>query len=279
MIMKRTTSTKHQLIIFFVLTYAVSWLLFYIGHQTQILPIILLGIWAPSLTSIFLTAYFFGKKGIIQMFSRFKRVKIKWYWWLALLLLPATIHITGTSLWGLFYNGEINTSNLYISYMLAAIIPSILIAGLGEELGWRGFALPRLQQNFSPIAASFILAIVHLLWHLPTYWLGQGIHNVPFLFVLAFVFPWTFIFNWLYNKSGGSLIFAVGFHAISNASLSIVRFMPWDEVVPITPKLVTQLSLPEELGGPYLTVCAVYFLVAIIVVLKGGFNKVNTDIP
>lgn len=279
MIIKRTTSTKHQLIIFFVLTYAASWLLFYVGHQTQILPIILLGIWAPSLTSICLTAYFFGKKGLAKMFGRFKRVKIKWYWWLVLLLLPATIHITGFSLWQLYYNGEISTSSFHISYVFAAIIPSFVIAGFGEELGWRGFALPRLQQNFSPIVASFILAIVHLLWHLPTYWLGQGIHNVPFIFILAFVFSWTFIFNWLYNKSGGSLIFAVGFHAISNASLSIVRFMPWDDVVPITPELVTQLSLPEELGGPYLAVCAVYFLVALIVVFKGGFNKVNTDIP
>ena len=150
---------------------------------------------------------------------------------------------------------------------------------MGEELGWRGFALPRLQRNLSPIQASFILAVAHLLWHLPTYWLGQGMHNVPFIYVLAFVLPWTFIFNWLYNKSGGSLIFAVGFHAISNASLNIVRFMPSDSQVPITPKLLTQWSLPTELSGPYLMVCVVYIIVAILVVFKGKFSKVNIDIP
>nr|WP_299486656.1 type II CAAX endopeptidase family protein [uncultured Allomuricauda sp.] len=277
--MKRTISTRYQLVAFFVLTYVSSWSLFFVGHKTQILPIILVGIWAPSLTSIGLTAYFFGKKGLSQMFGRFKRFRIKWYWWLLLILLPASIHLAGVSLWDYLNPAESQLDRLYIAHGLGALLPSFLIAGFGEELGWRGFALPRLQRNFSPIGASFILAIVHLLWHLPTYWLGQGIHNVPFVYVLAFVFPWTFIFNWLYNKSGGSLIFAVGFHAISNASLSLVRFMPWEEVVPISPELITQLAIPDELGGPYLTVCAVYFVVAILVIVTGKFNRINTDIP
>lgn len=74
-------------------------------------------------------------------------------------------------------------------------------------------------------------------------------HNVPFIYVVAFVFPWTYVFNWLYNKSGGSLVFAVGFHAISNASLSIVSFMPWESEFPLTPKLLTDWSFPIELGG------------------------------
>lgn len=277
--MKRTISTRYQLVAFFVLTYALSWSLFFVGHKTQILPIILIGIWAPSLTSIGLTVYFFGKKGLSQMFGRFKRFRIKWYWWLLLILLPASIHLVGVSLWDYLNPAESQLDRLYIAHGLGALLPSFLIAGFGEELGWRGFALPRLQRNFSPIGASFILAIVHLLWHLPTYWLGQGIHNVPFVYVLAFVFPWTFIFNWLYNKSGGSLIFAVGFHAISNASLSLVRFMPWEEAVPISPELITQLVIPDELGGPYLAVCAVYLAVAILVIVTGKFNRINTDIP
>lgn len=273
------SNTNRQLVLFFVFTYGVSWILFAIGHNLELLPIILLGIWAPSLTSIGLTAYFFGKKGVYQLFGRFKRIRIKWYWWVLMLLIPATIHFTGRSLWQLFYDGKITPSILSFPYWLGAIIPSFIIAGFGEELGWRGFALPRLQRNFSPVKASFILAIVHLFWHLPTYWLGQGIHNVPFIFVLAFVFPWTFIFNWLYNKSGGSLIFAVGFHAISNASLSIVSFMPWDSQISITPELLTQWSFPIELGGPYLAVCAVYCIIALIIIYKGKFNQVNTDIP
>ncbi len=272
-------STNKQVITFFVLTYALSWLLFFIGHQTKIMPVIMLGIWAPTLVSIGLTTFYFGRKGLIQMFNRFKRTNVKWYYWALLLLLPVSIHFIGRSIWQLMYDGSIDPFHLKPKYWLGVIIPSFLIAGFGEELGWRGFALPRLQRHFTTVMAAVVLAIVHLLWHLPTYWLGQGMHNVPFLFILAFVFPWTFIFNWFYNKSGGSLIFAVSFHAISNASLSIVRFMPLDSEVPIKPELLTQTSLPIELGGPYLAVCAVYAVVALIIVFKGKFNKVNTDIP
>ncbi|MEM9648143.1 MAG: type II CAAX endopeptidase family protein [Bacteroidota bacterium] len=274
-----TKSTKQQLIAFFVLTYVLSWALFFVGSQTNILPIIILGVWAPSLTSLILTGYYYKKKGILQLLGRFKRYKIKWYWWLLLLALPAAVHFTGRSLWELLYIGETSSFILDTSFWLGAIIPSFLIAGLGEELGWRGFALPRLQRHFSPITAAFILATVHLFWHLPTYWLGQGIHNVPFIYLLAFGFPWTFIFNWLYNKSGGSLLFAVGFHAISNASLSIVGFLPSEDVVPITPELLTNWSFPIELGGQYLTVCAVYCVVAFFIVVKGKYNQTNVDIP
>lgn len=272
-------NTKRQLITFFALTFGLSWTLFFIGHQTDIVFIILLGVWSPSLTSLILTGYFYRKKGVLQLLGRFKRYKIKWYWWVLLILLPAAIHFTGISLWQLSFTGEITPSILNTSYWLGAIIPSFLIAGFGEELGWRGFALPRLQRHFSPLLAAFILAIAHLLWHLPTYWLGQGIHNVPFVYVLAFIFPWTIIFNWLYNKSGGSMLFAVGFHAISNASLNIVSFFPSESEVLITPELLTNWSFPIELGGPYLMVCFVYILVAIIVVIKGKFNQVNVDIP
>jgi len=274
-----TTSTKKQAYIFFAGTYLVSWLLFAVGGATDFLPVILLGVWTPSLMAIALTFHFHGKEGFRQFIGRFKRVYIAWYWWVVLLLLPAAIHFVGRSVWQLFYNGEINPFFRNPEYWLSAIIPSFLIAGLGEELGWRGFALPRLQSHFKPVAAATILALVHLFWHLPTYWLGQGIHNVPTIFVLGFVFPWTFIFNWLYNKSSGSLIFAVSFHAISNASLSIVRFMPLDSEVPISTDLLTQFSLPAELAGPYLSVVAVYAIVAFLVVKFGRFEKVNTDLP
>lgn len=272
-------STNKQLGWFFLLTYAVSWTLFYLGHSLNLLPVILAGVWTPTLISLLLTALIYGKQGLTQLFGRFKRYQIKWYWWVLLLFLPAAIHFTGRSLWQVYYDGTLDPFYRHPQYWLSAIIPSFLIAGFGEELGWRGFALPRLQRRFSPIMATVVLAAVHMLWHLPTYWLGQGIHNVPLLYVLCFLFPWSIIFSWLYNRSGGSLIFAVSFHAISNASLSIVRFMPLDAEVPIKPELITQTTLPIELGGPYLAVCVVYAVVAILVLTFGKFQQVNTDLP
>lgn len=275
----RTVSLKKQMTTFLLGTYTLSWFLFLIGHATDFLLLILLGIWAPSITSVVLNRYYYGSAGLKTFLSRFKRSQAKWYYWLLLLFLPAAIHFTGQTLWQLFYYGEVFSFISPTQYWFSAIISSFLIAGLGEELGWRGFLLPRLQRQFSPLKATFVLALVHMLWHLPTYWLGQGMHNVPLLYVLAFLVPWTIIFVWLYNKSGGSLIFAVGFHTFSNASLSIVRFMPSDAEVPIVPGLISQTSLPTQLSGPYLTVCAVYACVAFLIIWKGKFNEVNSDLP
>ncbi len=277
--MKCNISINKQIILFFGLTYLSSWILFFFGKTLDVMPLVLVGIWCPSIISLVLTIFIYGKRGLLKLLGRFRRVRIHWSWWLVLLLLPLFIHFLGRSLWELFYQGNISFEILDLPYWLSALVPSFLIAGLGEELGWRGFALPRLQQRFSPFLASFILAIIHLLWHMPTYWLGQGMHNVPFIYVLAFIIPWTFIFNWLYNRSGGSLIFAVGFHAISNTSLSLVRFLPYDKEVELSPELITMTSLPINLSGPYLSVCAVYVIVALIIVFKGKFGKVNTDIP
>ena len=264
---------------FFLSAFVFSWVFFLIGHYTNQLFLILFGIWAPSLLALLWTFINHGKTGLKKFLKRFGRVNVAWYWWILLLLLPAAIHLAGKNLWTIIYNGQLDFSVLPLLYWPGAIIPSILIAGVGEELGWRGYALPRLQKQFSPLVASLILGIVHFLWHLPTYWLGQGIHNVPALFALLFILPWSIIFTWIYNKSGGSLLFAVGFHAISNASLAIVRFMPLESQVAITPDLITQLYLPTELAGPYLSVVAVYLLAAVLVLLFGNFKEANTDLP
>lgn len=242
-------SSLKRAFIFFVVTYIFSWTMFFMGHQLEVLPLVLVGIWGPTLMAITLTIYYYRFSGLTRMLKRFGRIKIPLQWWVLLLLLPVLIHLSGRFLWQLFYVRELGLG-VDIWFSIPTIVMSFLIAGFGEELGWRGFALPRLQQEFSPLKASLILAAVHFFWHLPTYWLGQGIHNVPMIYALSFIFPWTIIFTWLYNRSGGSLIFAVGFHAISNTSLSLVRFMPLEEEVPITPSLIPQFSLPAELSGP-----------------------------
>lgn len=272
-------NTKRQVYLFFLATYVFSWSMFALGQSLDLMPVLLTGIWGPSLISMVFTWKYYGRKGLGSFFARFKRINVRWYWWLALILLPAAIHFVGRSLWQIYYEGEVNPFFMPLEYWAGSIISSFLIAGFGEELGWRGFALPRLQAHYSPTKSALILALFHTMWHLPTYWLGQGIHNVPAIFVLLFVFPWTVIFCWLYNRSGGSLIFAVSFHAISNASLAIVRFMPLDSEVPISTELLTQTGLPEALAGPYLSVVAVYTVVALLVWRFGKFNKVNTDIP
>jgi membrane protease YdiL (CAAX protease family) len=270
------TNVRREVGTFLAVTYLAAWGLFFAGSRTGILPLVLLGIWAPSLAGMLLTLKYHGRRGLAAMLSRFGRMRVAVVWWLLLLLLPASVHFAGRTAWQLFSGVGFHPA-LWIS--LPTVLTSILLAGLGEELGWRGFALPRLQRVLSPLQASLLLAAIHFAWHLPTYWLGEGIHNVPLIFAAAFIVPWSIIFTWLYNRSGGSLLFAVGFHGVSNISLAAVRFMPLDSEVPISPALITQLSLPAELAGPYLSVVGVYWLVALLVIARGGLRPANTDVP
>jgi membrane protease YdiL (CAAX protease family) len=94
-----------------------------------------------------------------------------------------------------------------------------LTSGLGEELGWRGFALPRLQRTHSAMASSVLLAIGWAGWHVPAFfyvpsYTAIGLRILPgfFLGVLA----GAIVLTWLYNSSGGSVLAAVLWHASFN---------------------------------------------------------------
>jgi uncharacterized protein len=90
-----------------------------------------------------------------------------------------------------------------------------LFIGLGEEPGWRGFALPELQKKHSPLIASLILAPVWAVWHLPL--VGN---EFPWPIVPAFLlslFGATFMLTWLFNRTNGSVLLPMLFHATVNS--------------------------------------------------------------
>jgi membrane protease YdiL (CAAX protease family) len=92
---------------------------------------------------------------------------------------------------------------------------TLILVGLGEEPGWRGFALPQLQTKHSPIVASLILAPIWALWHLPL--IGN---EFPLPIVMPFilsVFGGTFALTWLFNRTNGSVLLPMLFHATINS--------------------------------------------------------------
>jgi membrane protease YdiL (CAAX protease family) len=95
-----------------------------------------------------------------------------------------------------------------------ALLVWFLTFGLGEETGWRGFALPRLQKGRSALAATAILWILWALWHLPLFfYLYDATILVGFLLGLL---SGAIVFTWLYNSSGGSVLLVAVWHAAFN---------------------------------------------------------------
>ena len=94
---------------------------------------------------------------------------------------------------------------------------------MGEELGWRGFALPLLQRERSALGVSLVLGAIWGLWHFPLYLVGTDIRPLSIFpaFVLA-VIATSVICTWLYNSTGGSLLIVVLFHAASNLPITLL---------------------------------------------------------
>ena len=267
---------RRQLVVFFLATFVVTWGIFgsavIFGFADS--PIVILGVWGPSLAAIVVTAIFYGKDGLKRFFGRLNfKEGLKWF--LPLLGFFLVIGLTGGYIGAAATGIEYNPKFWGWAWVAQVMLMQLLIPGIGEEFGWRGFALQRLQHIMTPLKATLVIAFFHLLWHAPTYWLGQGMHNVPAIWAVFFLLPVTILFTWAYNKSNGSILVSIFFHATMGATLSYTAFLPGEDVVVLSPELLTMTWLPDGLMGPYLGVAALYWVLAIYV-LRGGFGGLGT---
>jgi membrane protease YdiL (CAAX protease family) len=86
----------------------------------------------------------------------------------------------------------------------------VITYGLGEEIGWRGYALPRMQRGRSALSATLILSALWALWHWPLFFYVLDIAILP-MWLLGLT-AGTVVFTWLYNSSGGSVLMIILWH-------------------------------------------------------------------
>lgn len=261
---------RRQLAAYFLTTFAISWGIFLsalaLGCARS--PVVILGVWGPTLSAVIVTAMFYGRDGLKRFFGRFNAKEgLKWF--LPLLGFFLFIGLAGRFIGSAAAGIEFEPVFRGWAWVAQVMVMQLLIPGFGEEFGWRGFALQRLQQLMTPFKATLLIACFHLLWHAPTYWLGQGMHNVPAIWAAFFLLPWTVLFTWAYNKSKGSILVSIFFHGTMGATLSFTAFLPSDTVIPLSPDLVTMTWLPDGLMGPYLGVALLYWVLALHV-LRGA---------
>ncbi|MCX7861238.1 MAG: CPBP family intramembrane metalloprotease [Chloroflexus sp.] len=103
----------------------------------------------------------------------------------------------------------------------AALISSLL-TNPWEEVGWRGFALPHWQQRYYALAATLIVGILWILWHLPIFfWIGKPMSIYPFSW-LAGTIAGAVVYTWLYNSTAGSLLPVTLFHVAFNTAVVVI---------------------------------------------------------
>jgi membrane protease YdiL (CAAX protease family) len=234
----RSTGLRaHPVAAFFLMTYLMTWALWLplVILQDRTPPALdlvlrILGSSVPSALAILLVARLQGRAEVRRLVRRLliARVAVGWYAAVVALTALAVVAVWVSTLFGFPTPVVAVTIPGLLSVFLFSIFPG---SALGEELGWRGFALPRLQARRSALAASLIVGTVWGTYHLPLFLLGSPTR--PFALFLPFALScviMSIFYTWMYNGTRGSLFIAVLLHAATNLPLSIV-FAPLERRV------------------------------------------------
>jgi CAAX protease family protein len=254
---------RGSLVQFFVLTYAVMWAGF-ISVAALTIParsplgalLLLLGAFAPSLVALYVTARDEGATGVRVLLGRVLqwRVDARWYlfaagFMAAIKLAVALIHRVADGAWPRF-----GTEPWY-AIVLAIAFSTPFQAG--EEIGWRGYALPRLAGRFGLVRASLLLGLIWSCWHLPQFFIREAdtYGQSFFVFVLQ-VIPLSVAMAWLYARTNASLLLVMLMHSAVNNSKDIVP----SSVPGATNMFGLSASPVAWLTATLLWICAAWFL-------------------
>jgi len=211
---------RHQLIIFFVLAFAIAWPLQAaflargggLTRQLLVLLLLLLISWAPAAAALIVLAVIRDPEERRAFRRRLTTWRVGGRWYLYACVLPPLAWLAALALARPF--------GVHLAFQPAflAILPGILVANFGEELGWRGFALPRLLRRTDAMYSGLVLGLIWGVWHLgwPAGWssLAAGLiaTQIGTLTALSVILTWIFV------NSGGSLILVTLAHAAFDAS-------------------------------------------------------------
>jgi membrane protease YdiL (CAAX protease family) len=154
----------------------------------------------PTLVAIVLSRIERGRAGWRDLFAR--RGRPTWPFYAVALLHVAAAHLVGTL--ALVVAGGYSAQHLFYPPLRPEQIAIAVVAPLGEEYGWRGYALPRLQTVMKPLSASLVIGVVWAVWHLPTFF-APGASPADLFLTMPAMLAGSVIYTWMYNATGGSM--------------------------------------------------------------------------
>jgi membrane protease YdiL (CAAX protease family) len=285
---KTFIQTVRSILKFFSLTYLVSWILWFAaaailrGAAPQSLgfraiggSLYLLGVFAPAFVALALTARAHGREGTLALLGQTIKwsVGARWYvfavvYMAAVKLGVAIVDRIATGAWPAFGQTPL--------FIMAAVIVFSTPMQAGEEIGWRGYALPRLSEGLGLSTASIALGVIWASWHLPFFFIsGTDKSGQSFPVYLLSVIALSVAMAWLYWRTNGSLLLTMLMHAAVNNTKDIVP----SAVSGATNAFSLSMSRVAWLSVAILWICAAYFLVRMRgVKLRDGWQA-TTDVP
>ncbi|MDQ3929229.1 MAG: CPBP family intramembrane metalloprotease [Chloroflexota bacterium] len=214
------TSTR-SLVAFFTLAFALSWwpwaLMLLNPNSLTLIP------WGPLVAAFIMVAILAGRRGLKALISSMVRWRVGFRWYAVAILLPVTITLLAAYI-NVLLGAQAPTAanfNDWYTFPFVLLVTFFLKGPLTEEVAWRGFALPRLIERMSPVAASLLLGVIWALWHLPLLVSDPSVQRPPVQFVVAIV-AMSILFTWMYLRTSGCVLLATLMHAMINSLAAFV---------------------------------------------------------
>jgi membrane protease YdiL (CAAX protease family) len=233
--------TRRPVLTYFALAFGISWAggLFVLGpsripttieHLMTIGPLMYVAMLAgPSVAGLLMTSLVSGRAGLRELLARLTawRVGGRWY---AVALLAAPLMVMAVSLALSFFSPDVLPA-IFITSEKPDVLSGVaagLIVGIFEELGWTGFAIPRVRRRYGVFSTGLLVGLLWGAWHFPMFWEPNSFSGaLPFGVLLVRLFSWLPAFRilmvWVYDRTG-SLLVAMLMHGSLTATQLI--FMP-----------------------------------------------------
>ncbi len=243
---------RHPLVSFFLIAFAFTWALLFSVLLSKdglgVLPygvspalasaVVPAALFGPFLAALVVTAATEGRAGVGRWLRRIVRWRVGLGWYLFVLLGLPAVMVLGTLLRpGALASFDPSALPSVLAYLGAFAFMVVLGGPLGEEPGWRGFALPRLQRLYGPLVGGLVLGSLWALWHLPGFLVPQKLPPsgtvMDFVRFAVALIALAYIIQFVFNNTGGSVFMAILTHATWNTfySAALVSVFPAPAVV------------------------------------------------
>ena len=255
---------RHALTAYFVLALGMSWLIelpLIAAKQGWIdfpVPFALhyLASLGPMAAALLVTGLTEGSAGLKELLRRTTKWRVGWGWLLVSTLSPVALFVLAAVAVRMFGGawpslrllGQVN----YLPY-LGIWAPLLWLGtfGFGEEIGWRGFALPRLQRNRSAASATLVLGLAWVLWHVPTFFYHSTYEHLGPLILPGLVFGilcGAVVMTWLYNSTRGSVLMVALWHGLFDFLTASAAGQGATQIIMSAGVIVWALVIADTLG-------------------------------
>jgi membrane protease YdiL (CAAX protease family) len=250
---------RYPLVTFFLLVFGITWIVWVpraAGAQLSVVG--QAWTWVPAIAALLAAALTGGRDAVRDLGVRLVRWRVGWQWYLVVILGPAVFSLAVAGAYVLLGGSWSAAAPSALREGPLVFLPLFLVIlaltdGLGEELAWRGFALPRLLSRHNALVASVILGVLWALWHLPLAWTeGAPMYQQPVWLFLVDITAKSVLFTWVFLHTRGSVLLAILLHGATN-------------LFAVSPPLTGTGDLTLLL----LAAAAKWLLVAVVIVVAG----------